>query len=114
MYTIQALWTAARYQLPILAVICNNASYDIIKLEMLRLQGTVANSDRATLESITGLGGPRLDFASLAQGMGVKSWTIREAADLLPNLKAALETCAAGAPALVDVHLTALPVPSRK
>ena len=114
MYTIQALWTAARYQLPMLAVICNNASYDIIKLEMLRLQGTVASSDRATLESITGLGGPRLDFASLAQGMGVKSWTIREVTDLLPNLKAALETCAAGAPALVDVHLTALPVPSRK
>ncbi len=114
MYTIQALWTAAHYQLPILAVICNNASYDIIKLELLRLQGTLAKSDSATLESITGLREPRLDFASLAQGMGVKSWTISEATDLLPNLRAALETCAAGAPALVDVYLTALPVPSRK
>jgi benzoylformate decarboxylase len=114
MYTIQALWTAAHYQLPILAVICNNASYNIIKLEMLRLQGTLASRGKATLESVTGLGGPRLDFASLAEGMGVKGWTIRETADLLPNLKAALETCRAGVPALVDVHLTALPVPSKK
>jgi benzoylformate decarboxylase len=114
MYTIQALWTAAHYQLPILAVICNNASYNIIKLEMLRLQGTLASCGKATLESVTGLGEPRLDFASLAEGMGVKGWTIRETADLLPNLKAALETCRAGVPALVDVHLTALPVPSKK
>jgi thiamine pyrophosphate-dependent acetolactate synthase large subunit-like protein len=114
MYAIQALWTAAHYRLPILTVICNNASYDVIKLEMLRLQATLASSDRATLESVIGLGEPRLDFASLAKGMGVKGWTIHETAELLPNLNAALETCRAGAPALVDVHLTALPVPSQK
>ncbi len=110
MYTIQSLWTAAHYSLPILFIICNNASYDIIKLEMLRLKGTLASSNETTLDAIAGLGGPQLNFVQLAQGMGVRGWTVQERAALMPNLKAALETTESGAPALVDVHLSALPV----
>lgn len=110
MYSIQALWTAAHYRLPILTIICNNASYDIIKLEMLRLRGTLAQDGKA-LQSVVGLGEPRLDFAHLAQGMGVASWVVREAGQLLPALHKALEMCKTGMPALVDVHLMALPIP---
>ncbi len=110
MYSIQALWTAAHYHLPILTVICNNASYDIIKMEMLRLRGTLATSGRAHLGAVTGIGQPRLNFAALAHGMGVQGWTVRGVADLMPALKAALETCQRGEPALVDVHLPAMPV----
>ncbi len=110
MYTIQSLWTAARYSLPVLVIICNNASYDIIKLEMLRLRGTLASSNETLLDAVAGLGGPRLDFVQLAQGMGVHGWTVQTRADLLPSLKAALEMTERGVPALVDVHLSALPV----
>ncbi len=110
MYSIQTLWTATHYHLPILTVICNNASYDIIKLEMLRLRGTLATSGRAHLGAVTGIGQPRLNFAELAQGMGMQGWTVREVADLMPALKAALETCQRGEPALVDVHVPAMPV----
>ncbi|GAC1696636.1 MAG: acetolactate synthase large subunit [Ktedonobacteraceae bacterium] len=110
MYTIQSLWTAAHYHLPVLFIICNNASYDIIKLEMLRLGGTLAASDATILDAIAGLGGPQLDFVQLAQGMGVRGWTIQRRADLMPNLKAALALTERGEPALVDVHLSALPI----
>ena len=110
MYTIQSLWTAAHYSLPVLVIICNNASYDIIKLEMLRLRGTLAGSDETLLDAVAGLGEPRLDFVQLAQGMGVQGWVVQKRADLLPNLKAALAMTERGEPALVDVHLSALPV----
>ena len=65
MYTIQSLWTAAHYHLPVLVIICNNASYDIIKLEMLRLRGTLAGSDETLLDAVAGLGEPRLDSRNL-------------------------------------------------
>jgi benzoylformate decarboxylase len=116
MYTIQALWTAKHYRLPILTIICNNASYDIIKVEILRLQGTLARrvsrEGSSSLQAITGLGEPRLDFAQLAAGMGVQGWVVHRAAELMPALQAALDTCARGTPALVDVHLPAVPVAS--
>ncbi len=110
MYTIQSLWTAAHYSLPVLVIICNNASYDIIKLEMLRLRGTLASSNETLLDAVAGLGEPQLNFAQLAQGMGVQGWVVQERADLLSSLKAALATTKRGLPALVDVHLSALPV----
>jgi len=110
MYTIQSLWTAAHYHLPVLVIICNNASYDIIKLELLRLKGTLAGSDETMLDAVAGLGEPQLDFVQLAQGMGVRGWAVQKRADLLPNLKAALALTERGEPALVDVYLSALPV----
>ena len=34
MYTISALWTAAHHRIPVTWVICNNASYRILKLNV--------------------------------------------------------------------------------
>ncbi len=110
MYTIQSLWTAAHYNLPVLFIICNNASYDIIKLEMLRLRGTLAGSNETTLDAVAGLGEPRLNFAQLAQGMGVSGWVVQQRTELQSSLQAAMERIEHGKPALVDVHLSALPV----
>ncbi|HTI14726.1 MAG TPA: thiamine pyrophosphate-binding protein [Dictyobacter sp.] len=105
MYTIQSLWSAAHYHLPLLIVICNNASYDIIKLEFMRLQGRLASGDKQTLNSVVGLGEPRLNFAEMAEGMGVRGWSVQDRSELLPAVKIALATCAQGKPALLDVHL---------
>src|SRR6202045_1284272 len=39
MYSIQALWTAAHYKLPLNVVICNNGGYRIIKQRLLAFHG---------------------------------------------------------------------------
>src|SRR6201999_1742904 len=39
MYTIQALWTAAHYKLPVIWVIFNNTSYRILKQRLVMLRG---------------------------------------------------------------------------
>ncbi len=109
MYTIQALWSLARYHLPVLTIICNNASYDIIKLEILRLHGTLANRGNEAVDEVTSIGGPRLNFVQLAAGMGVRGWAVHQIEELLPALKEALATCTSGEPALVDVYLSAHP-----
>ena len=68
MYTIQALWTMAREQLDVTVVIFNNAAYSVLNVELERV-GTagIGPKARAQLE----LGDGTLNFARLAQGMGV-------------------------------------------
>ncbi|HVB21188.1 MAG TPA: acetolactate synthase large subunit [Ktedonobacteraceae bacterium] len=109
MYSIQALWSLARYHLPVLTIICNNASYDIIKLEILRLGGTLAARGPKAVEGVTSIGEPRLDFVQLAEGMGVRGWSVKQVEEILPALQAALALCAKGEPALLDVHLSSHP-----
>lgn len=68
MYTIQALWTMAREQLNVTTIIFNNASYSVLNIELERV-GAEEVGDKA--KSQLDLNGPVLNFAQLAQGMGV-------------------------------------------
>ncbi|MGY6631190.1 MAG: acetolactate synthase large subunit [Wenzhouxiangella sp.] len=69
MYTNQALWTMARENLDVTVVVLSNAAYSILNVELERVgaQTTVGPKARSQLD----LTGPNLDFARLAQGMGV-------------------------------------------
>lgn len=68
MYTIQSLWTMAREKLDVTAIIFNNASYSVLNIELDRVG---ANDAGSKAKSQLDLHGPVLDFARLAQGMGV-------------------------------------------
>lgn len=68
MYTIQALWTMARENLNVTAIIFNNASYSVLNVELDRVG---AEQGGAKAKSQLDLHGPVLDFTRLAQGMGV-------------------------------------------
>lgn len=70
MYTLQALWTAAREGLDILAVILANRSYFILNIEFARV-GAGAPGDYA--RDMLNIDRPALDFVALAQGMGVEA-----------------------------------------
>ena len=68
MYTIQALWTMAREGLNVTAIIFNNASYSVLNVELERVG---AEEPGPKARSQLDLKGPVLNFAQLAQGMGV-------------------------------------------
>lgn len=68
MYTIQALWTMARERLHVIAIVFNNASYSVLNVELERV-GAGAGGPKA--KSQLDLGGPVLNIARIAQGMGV-------------------------------------------
>jgi len=68
MYTIQSLWTMAREELDVTAVIFNNRSYAILNIELERVG---ADGGGTKARSQLDLDGPALDFVKLAEGLGV-------------------------------------------
>jgi benzoylformate decarboxylase len=99
MYTIQGLWTAARENLSMVFVIVNNYSYRILKQRTNAMKGLAAQAD-----SYVGmdLDRPRVDFVSVARGLGLtahKANTLSDFGDLLR------QGLAATGPTLIDVEV---------
>jgi benzoylformate decarboxylase len=103
MYSIQGLWTAVQYDLPVTYVICNNQSYRILKHYManyyLPAQGL---GERRSIYPGMNFSNHPLDCAAVAWGFGVQGFTVEDPDDLKPSLEQAFSL---GKPALVDVHI---------
>jgi benzoylformate decarboxylase len=99
MYSPQALWTAARYRLPVTYVVPNNASYAILKSGMLTL-----GLDSAKREIYPGMDlvDPEIDYVALARALGVRAERVETPGVLGDVLRACL---AHPGPALVDVAI---------
>ncbi|MGY6500516.1 MAG: acetolactate synthase large subunit [Acidimicrobiales bacterium] len=89
MYTLQALWTMARESLDVTVVVLANRSYRILQFELARA-GVAEPGPGAS--ALTDLGGPDLDWASLAAGMGVPAVTATTADDLVEGLRRSFAT----------------------
>lgn len=87
MYTIQSLWTMAREQLNVTSIIFNNASYSVLNIELERVG---ADEIGAKAKSQLDIGGPPLNFAQLAQGMGVHAVRVETAEDFCKAMEYAL------------------------
>ena len=99
MYAPQALWTAARYRLPITYVVLNNSSYAILKSGMVTLG--LPSAKRGVYPGMD-LVDPEIDYLALARAMGV--WAVR--VDKPAGLRDALaQALAHKGPALVDVAI---------
>jgi len=100
MYTVQGLWTAARYRIGAVFVILNNTSYRILKQRLHNMRGLAEQADSYVgMELID----PQIDFVSLSRSLGVpaeRAKTVHEATDLLGH---ALKN--GGGPMLIDVEL---------
>ena len=83
MYTPQALWTLARENLPVTAVIWSNRSYAILRGELANVG--VSNVGPRALSMLT-LDDPAIDWVSLSRSMGVEA----EQVDTAKGLEAAL------------------------
>ncbi|MEV5747581.1 acetolactate synthase large subunit [Actinoallomurus sp. NPDC052308] len=86
LYTIQALWTQAREDLDVTTVLCNNQSYEIVKMEMKNADRPFGNASRSLLS----LDRPEVGWSALAEGLGVPSIRVTTAEELAGALKAAL------------------------
>jgi acetolactate synthase-1/2/3 large subunit len=68
MYTVQGLWSLARENLDVTVVVFANNAYRILNIE---LQRTGAGQAGPAARKLLELGDPRIDWVSLAKGMGV-------------------------------------------
>jgi acetolactate synthase I/II/III large subunit len=103
MMTIGALWTAAHHKIPLLSVVHNNRAFHQELMHVQRLANRhMRGIDRCHIG--TTLREPFIDFAKVAEGMGVRAeGPITDPGDLGPALARAIKVVKSGEPALVDV-----------
>ena len=102
LYTIQALWTASLYNIPVVYAICNNRSYRILKVNMDTYLRHMQN-DRERQSEYVGMDFSNpLDLAAIASAMGVAGEKVEDADELGPALRRAYDS---GKPALLDVSI---------
>ena len=98
-----SLWTAAKHKIPIMMVMHNNRYYF---QEVMHLQ-SMANRhmrDPHTARIGTEIADPNIDFAKMAQSMGVQGFgPVTDPSKLGAVLKQAVAIAKAGEPVLVDV-----------
>lgn len=100
LYTIQALWTAARYDIPVTWVVCNNRSYKILKVNLeIYLRDMLKDQERQSEYMGMNFDLP-LNVSGIAEGFGVHGKKVEAANDLRPAFE---EAFSLGKPAVVDV-----------
>jgi thiamine pyrophosphate-dependent acetolactate synthase large subunit-like protein len=103
LFVPSVLWTAAHHRIPLLSVMHNNRAYHE---ETMHVQRMACRHERGIDQA--GIGtrfeDPNIDFAKIAQGMGLYAeGPITDPKDLAPALRRALAVVKRGEPALVDV-----------
>jgi benzoylformate decarboxylase len=90
-YGITALWTAARYDIPVVTVILKNGTYGA-----LRWFAEVLEAGKAP-----GMDVPGIDFTLLARGYGMNAASVSTIEDFAAAFKSAVD---GGNPALIEVE----------
>lgn len=101
MYSIQALWTAAHHDLPIVFVILANREYRVLKhnIDAYRARFEVKSNKPYAHMDLTG---PVLGFVDLAKGMGIAGTHVTKADDIRKAVAAAF---ASGKPHLIEIEI---------
>jgi benzoylformate decarboxylase len=101
MYTIQALWTAARHGIDVKFVVCNNASYKLLQLNIAQYwkeDGVAPHPYPLSFD----LSYPALRFDAMARSMGVPSVRVEQPAEIAGAIAAMLSH---DGPFLIDLVL---------
>ena len=102
MYTIQALWTAARYNIGAKFVVCNNESYKLLKLNVQQYWRE-RDIEEHEFPASFDLSEPPLRFAEIAQSLSVPGLRVEKPEEIAPALDKALST---DGPFLIDLVIT--------
>jgi thiamine pyrophosphate-dependent acetolactate synthase large subunit-like protein len=103
MYAPGILWTMAHHRIPLLSVVQNNRAYH---QELMHVQRMACRHNRGITRANIGttIQDPNVDYAKVAQGMGVYAeGPITDPNNLAPAIRRAIEVVKRGAPALIDV-----------
>ena len=87
LFTYQALWTAAKYRLPVTFVIVNNLGYLAVKAAIHGYGGKASEIQSYPASDISK---PKINFLDLAKGYGVSGKTVYQANELADAIRDAL------------------------
>ncbi len=103
----EALWTAARCEIPVTVIIFNNESYDGERERIHQFSPLARNRETRHLwkDMTCYLGDPLVDFVGLAKSMGVDGQVAEDASALSAALARARSVNEDGAPFLIDLKV---------
>ena len=98
----QPLWSYARYEAPIMAIVLNNKSYNN---ERNRIWTKGGRQFQASRDMTCYLGDPDVDYAKSADAFGVEAEIVKKPDSLKAAIQRAKTANAEGRPYLLDVHV---------
>lgn len=101
MYTIQALWSAARHKVDAKFVVCNNASYRLLQMN-IDTYWKARDIPKHDFPLSFDLSHPPLRFDQMARSMGVEAVRVESPAEVGPAIRQALDH---KGPFLIDLVL---------
>ena len=102
MYTVQALWTAATFNIPVVYAICNNRAYRILKVNMDIYLKRMLNEEERVSDYVGMDFANALDLSAVAQALGVSSEKISDPSQIGPAARRMFES---GRPGLLDISI---------
>jgi benzoylformate decarboxylase len=100
MYSPQAIWTAARENLPVIFAVANNRQYLILKNNLRAMKGdAVATGNFVGLDLL-----PPIDYVGLARSLGIQATLVESANDIGDVVRGALDK---GKPHLLEIPISA-------
>ncbi len=109
---IEALWSAARYDIPIIVMVMNNLSYDGERQRIWDNSPLAARKDtREQWKDMTCyLGNPEVDFVGLAKSFAIEGVRVDKPGKLGKAIARARDVTAEGGPFLIDARIMQLGV----
>ena len=102
---IEALWTASRYEIPVIMVVFNNHSYDGERGRIV-LFSQLAREDKESWKDMSCyLGNPDVDFVNIAKGFGVAGAKLEKPGDIKKVVKRAIAATREGRPFMIDASI---------
>lgn len=103
MYTIQALWSAARHNVDAKFVICNNRSYRLLQIN-IQAYWQERRIQQHEYPLSFDLSKPEVNFVEMARSMGVEAVRVEKTQEIVPAIQKALTH---KGPFLIDVVVEA-------
>ena len=99
---VESLWTASRYDIPVIIIVFNNRSYDSER-QALYLTSLLPGADKPRWKDMSCyLGDPVVDFVSVARAFDINGERISAPAEAGPALERAAAATREGRPYLID------------
>lgn len=99
---LESLWTASRYNIPVIIVILNNRSYDSERQALYMTSHVVKNNNDLWKDMACYLGDPVVDFTNIANGFDIDGETVSEPDDLKSAFSRAAAITREGRPYIID------------
>lgn len=96
----EALWSMARYEVPVVTIVLNNRSYNEPRQ---RIMGKMGKQGQTGKDMACYLGSPDVDFARAASAFGIKGEVVANPADIRPALDRAIRSTRNGKPYILDM-----------